>query len=84
MRDIGLKTTTGSEIWEYAKLNGFMITSKDSDFHQRSFLFGHPPKVVWIRRGNCSTKEIEAILRAHHSDLQGFEQGEEGAFLTLE
>jgi predicted nuclease of predicted toxin-antitoxin system len=32
--------------------------SKDTDFHQRSFLFGGPPKVVWIRLGNCSTEDI--------------------------
>jgi predicted nuclease of predicted toxin-antitoxin system len=26
-----------------------MIVSKDSDMHQRSFVFGHPPKVIWVR-----------------------------------
>ncbi|MFN2406960.1 MAG: hypothetical protein ABR594_12965 [Pyrinomonadaceae bacterium] len=26
--------------------------SKDSDMHQRSFLLGAPPKVVWVRLGN--------------------------------
>ena len=29
-----------------------------ADFRQMSFLFGAPPKVVWIRLGNCSTEEI--------------------------
>ena len=43
-------------IWEYAKCHGFVLVSKDSDFHERSLLYGHPPKVVWIRRGNCSTR----------------------------
>ncbi len=84
VRDVGLNNALDESVWDYAIRHGLTIISKDSDFHQRSFLFGHPPKVVWIRRGNCSTKEIEAILRAHHTDLQGFEQGKEGAFLTLE
>jgi len=59
-------------IWEYAKNNDFMIVSKDADFYQRSLLFGHPPKIIWIRRGNCSTKAVEAILRSHYSDVEKF------------
>ena len=30
-------------IWQYAASTGFVIVSKDSDFHQLSFLRGHPP-----------------------------------------
>ena len=54
---------TRNVVWAYAAEHRFVIVSKDADFHQRSFVLGHPPKVVWIRRGNCSTAEIEAILR---------------------
>jgi predicted nuclease of predicted toxin-antitoxin system len=46
-----------------------LIVSKDSDFRQRSFLFGAPPKVVSIALGNCSTKAIEDTLRRHFGDL---------------
>ncbi|MGH7970223.1 MAG: DUF5615 family PIN-like protein, partial [Limisphaerales bacterium] len=35
-----------SVLWEYAKTNGFVIVSKDSDFSDRSLLFGPPPKVI--------------------------------------
>lgn len=56
---------------------------KDSDFHQLSFLRGHPPKVVWIRRGNCSTDEIESLLRQHEADLRAFEQDSDASFLVL-
>ena len=48
-----------------------------------SFLFGQPPKVVWIRRGNCSTREIEIIIRAYYNNLLAFDQDEAGAFLSL-
>jgi predicted nuclease of predicted toxin-antitoxin system len=59
VRDIGLRDATGTEIWEYAKHNGFVLVSKDSDFQQRSLLFGQPPKFIWLRVGNCPVKPIE-------------------------
>jgi predicted nuclease of predicted toxin-antitoxin system len=80
---VGLEKAPDGPVWDYAKENGFVIVSKDSDFHQRSFLYGHPPKVVWIRRGNCSTTTIESILREHQDDLVKFAQSEQGSFLAL-
>jgi predicted nuclease of predicted toxin-antitoxin system len=71
-RDVGLKTSDDRLIWEYAKNNDFIIVSKDADFYQRSLLFGHPPKIIWIRRGNCSTKTVESILRSHFDDIETF------------
>ena len=70
-------------VWAYAAEHGFVIVSKDADFHQRSFVLGPPPKVVWIRRGNCSTVEIEVILRNHAADLLAFERDDQEAFLAL-
>ena len=84
VREVGLEASSDETVWRYAAQHGFTIASKDSDFHQRSFLLGHPPKVVWIRRGNCTTAEIEAILRAHHADLVAFEEDPAGAFLVLD
>ncbi len=83
VRDLGLQAADDETVWAYAVEHGLAIVSKDSDFRQRSFLFGPPPKVVWIRRGNCSTTEIEAILRTYHDDLLAFDQDEEGSFLAL-
>jgi len=39
--------------------------------------------VIWIRRGNCSTEEVVAILRDHHTEMLEFERDEEGSFLAL-
>ncbi len=44
VKTLVLTNTDDSIIWEYAKANDFVIVSKDSDFHQRSLLYGHPPK----------------------------------------
>ena len=48
VRDVGLKAADDSEIWKFAQDNSLIICSKDSDLHQRSFLLGFPPKVVWV------------------------------------
>jgi len=54
VRDVGLKSADDPEVWLYAKENALTIVSKDSDLHQRSFMFGYPPKLIWVRLGNCS------------------------------
>ena len=83
VRDVGLQASDDETVWAYAAEHGFVIVSKDADFHQRSFVLGPPPKVVWIRRGNCSTVEIEEIVRSHEADLLTFERDDQEAFLAL-
>ena len=70
--DVGLAAADDAQVWSYAAGYGCAIVSKDSDFLQRSILFGPPPKAIQIRCGNCSTAEIEALLRRHASDVQAF------------
>ena len=82
VRDVGLEAADDVRVWTYADEHGFTIASKDSDFRQLSFTFGHPPKVIWIRCGNCSTSEIESILRGRYGDLLSFYQDEQGAFVV--
>ena len=57
VRELGLREADDSVIWEYAKVRGFCIVSKDSDFQQRSLLLGAPPKFIWLRLGNCSVTD---------------------------
>ncbi|WP_419165369.1 DUF5615 family PIN-like protein [Candidatus Palauibacter sp.] len=83
VRDVGLARATDAAIWAYARDRGLTILSKDSDFHQVSFLRGPPPKVIWIRRGNCSTVDIEALLRSNRTEILAFGADEEAAFLAL-
>lgn len=82
--EVGLARATDQAVWEHAAEHGFVIVSKDADFRQRSFLLGHPPKVVWIRRGNISTREIGTLLRQRLADLLEFDQGSEGSFLVVD
>ena len=38
VKALGLTSSDDAVIWKFAKLNDFIIVSKDSDFHQRSLL----------------------------------------------
>ncbi len=83
VRNVGLKEASDTEVWNFARDNGYAIVSKDSDFHQRSLVLGFPPKVVWVRLGNCSTKAVEQILRVHFEDVEQFEADATATFLIL-
>ena len=83
VRNVNLHEADDRPVWEYARAHGFAIVSKDEDFHQLSFLYGAPPKVVWVRLGNCTTADIEQALRRHHTDVVHFDANEEGAFLIV-
>ncbi len=60
-----------------------MLVTKDEDFHRLSVLQGAPPKVVWIRIGNCTTAQIARLLREHHVDILRFIHQDETTFLEL-
>jgi predicted nuclease of predicted toxin-antitoxin system len=80
---IGLDTADDRTVWDYAKEHGFTIVSKDTDFHHLCFLYDAPPKAVWIRLGNCTTGNIEALLRVRASDVEAFGEDESAALLVL-
>lgn len=73
LRDCGLKGATDEEIWEYARDNGFAIVSKDSDFYQRSLFYGHPPKFIWLRIGNCTRNDLVVLLTKHQQDIHALD-----------
>lgn len=83
VRSVGLATASDQEVWDFAKTEGLVIVSKDADFHQMSFLHGPPPKVVWIRQGNCTTDDIVVLLRRHAAAIEAFAQDLESAFLAI-
>ena len=79
----GLARATDREIFRFARENGFSIVSKDSDFRQLSFVFGAPPKVIWLRIGNRSADEIRRILSRFTQRILNFESEPE-SFLIIE
>lgn len=60
-----------------------MIASKYSGFRQLAFLFGPPPKGIWLRVGNCSTATIAAVFRSSVDAIAEFAVAEEESLLVL-
>lgn len=81
--NIGLGAALDREVWEYAREHNYTLVSKDSDFHELSLLRGYPPKVVWIRRGNCTNKQIEFILRNKLKDIRSLLDNPESTYLVI-
>jgi predicted nuclease of predicted toxin-antitoxin system len=71
------------EIWFHARTHSFVIVSKDNDFAELAVLRGAPPKVVWLRIGNCSSRAVERLLRAHAALIEEFANDSERVVLEL-
>jgi predicted nuclease of predicted toxin-antitoxin system len=72
VRDVGLARADDRTVWTYARANALTIVTKDSDFNQTAFLVGAPPKIVWLRIGNCTTDEVLALLDRRATDIKEF------------
>ena len=83
VRDVGLRAADDPAVWEYARLNEFLVVSKDADMHDLSLLFGNPPKVIWLRLGNCSTVRVENLLRREFQAIKAFYEDNTVSLLAL-
>lgn len=83
VREIGASGAPDLTVWQLAAERDCLLVTKDEDFHRLSVLRGAPPKVVWLRLGNCSTADVVRVLREHRADLQAFDEQMEATFLEL-
>jgi predicted nuclease of predicted toxin-antitoxin system len=80
----GLDQATDVEVWEYARTHNFAIVTKDTDFNDLSIVRGLPPKVVWLRVGNCTTTHLERVLRSHAPAIFDFLHDAETGLLEVQ
>ena len=80
---LDLQTASDEEVWNYAAAHEFAIVTQDSDFSERVAVYGHPPKVIWLRIGNTSTQVIESLLLMHKDDIAAFEKEDSKGFLII-
>jgi predicted nuclease of predicted toxin-antitoxin system len=79
VRLLGMAEAADRDIWEHAKINGFVLVSQDADFADMATLYGPPPKVIWLRCGNQTTDTIEKRLRDHEEEIIAFERDDTAA-----
>ena len=80
----GLGSSDDAAIWDYAKTNGFIVVSKDSDFEERSVVLGCPPKVIRLRTSNCATADVENLLRTASAVVNRFVNDDDETCLVLD
>lgn len=80
---VGLDRSLDREVWNYARQHDYLIVTKDVDFSEFSILQGFPPKIIWIRRGNCSTQEIETILRDNFNSIKAMHEDTNTGIIEL-
>ena len=80
---IGIDRDPDEVVWNYARFNGYAIVTKDSDLAEMGFARGFPPKVIWLRLGNCRTMEVEDAIRTSRSDIHAFCENTEESVLEI-
>ena len=80
---LGLAQALDKEVWNFVRENDYLVVTKDADFSELSLMWGFPPKVVWIRRGNCSTREIETMLRKNYAFIEALSTDHNTGILML-
>jgi predicted nuclease of predicted toxin-antitoxin system len=83
VRDAGLRGAEDHRIWDHAQAHGFAIVSKDTDFRERSYVEGFPPKIIWLDVGNAGTVTIATLLRSELERVEHFATLEETSVLIL-
>jgi predicted nuclease of predicted toxin-antitoxin system len=71
-------------VWAYARDHGYTIVSKDNDFRQYAFLYGPPPKVIWLAVGNAGTEAIARLISTRTAEIQTFVEDPEQSLLPIE
>jgi len=59
------RDTSDATVWQYARDNGFIVVTADSDFIDLARTQGAPPKLIRIENCDFRTEEVEAVLRRH-------------------
>ena len=72
VRELQLENSSDRRIWEYAKDLNYTIVTFDADFYDLVTLYGHPPKVIWLRLGNTVNLNLVKVFENHAEIIKEF------------
>lgn len=72
VRELNLENKSDRELWDFAKREHYSIVTFDADFYDLVTLYGHPPKVIWLRMGNTSTDNLIKVIQTHSEIIKAF------------
>ncbi|MGQ7852995.1 DUF5615 family PIN-like protein [Pedobacter sp. WC2501] len=84
IRRLKLENKSDKEIWTFAGQNDYVIVTFDADFYEFSNLYGHPPKIIWLRFGNNTTSGIAETLIEKRELISDFIKQDEFSCLELQ
>ncbi len=58
----GLGSASDTQVWQFAKDQGYCIVTRDADFEELSLVWGQPPQVIWLRTQNLSRAATLKLL----------------------
>ncbi len=77
IRNVGLEDTSDVLIFEFAKKNNLAIVTFDSDFVDLNVIRGIPPKIIWMKTGNLTTKSVAELLNKNCDLIKKFLESEQ-------
>ena len=76
--ELGMEAVDDGIIWEQARKTQAVIVSRDEDFADRWLLHDEGVVLVWIRKGNCSTRTLMVWFEPLWPEVvRRLEQGEQ-------
>jgi predicted nuclease of predicted toxin-antitoxin system len=73
VKDLGLIHANDTTIFKKARTIGFdAIITMDDDFQNILLVQGAPPKIIWMRTGNCSTLFLAQTILNNSELIQSF------------
>jgi predicted nuclease of predicted toxin-antitoxin system len=48
------------------------VITLDEDFNKLLLQHGKPPKIIWLKTGNCSTSKLSAVIISHKETILNF------------
>ncbi len=83
VRHVDLESASDSTLFDFAKNQGFTIVTFDSDFVDLNVVKGIPPKIIWLRTGNMTTKNISNLISSQIANIQNFINSKESEILEI-